>query len=207
MALPRARSTRLIEQVRRVSRRSAAEAASTEAQAQLHGIIDAAMDLIDDLSARGLIHDSTDLEFLRSRLDERSVGVYVGFDPTADSLHVGHLLGQLGLRRFQMAGHRPFPLAGGATGMIGDPGGKSEERNLLSREELSHNNISGALDSYGKLIKKARYLDEVIFDLRESLYRHPVDVNIWQSLGDAYMRANRLQDALDAYTKAEELLR
>ncbi len=97
------------------------------------------MDLIDDLNARGLIHDSTDLEFLRSRLDERSIGVDVGFDPTADSLHVGHLMGQLGLRRFQQAGHRPFPLAGGATGMIGDPGGKSEERNLLSREELSHN--------------------------------------------------------------------
>jgi tyrosyl-tRNA synthetase len=97
------------------------------------------MDLIDDLSARGLIHDSTDLEFLRSRLDERSIGVYVGFDPTADSLHAGHLMGQLGLRRFQMAGHRPFPLAGGATGMIGDPGGRSEERNLLSRDELQHN--------------------------------------------------------------------
>jgi tyrosyl-tRNA synthetase len=97
------------------------------------------MDLIDDLNARGLIHDSTDLEFLRTRLDERSIGVYVGFDPTADSLHAGHLMGQLGLRRFQMAGHRPFPLAGGATGMIGDPGGKSEERNLLSREELAHN--------------------------------------------------------------------
>jgi tyrosyl-tRNA synthetase len=97
------------------------------------------MDLIDDLSARGLIHDSTDLEFLRSRLDEQSIGVYVGFDPTADSLHVGHLMGQLGLRRFQLAGHKPFPLAGGATGMIGDPGGKSEERNLLSREELAHN--------------------------------------------------------------------
>jgi tyrosyl-tRNA synthetase len=97
------------------------------------------MDLIDDLNARGLVHDSTDLEFLRSRLDERSIGVYVGFDPTADSLHVGHLMGQLGLRRFQLAGHKPFPLAGGATGMIGDPGGKSEERKLLSREELAHN--------------------------------------------------------------------
>jgi tyrosyl-tRNA synthetase len=97
------------------------------------------MDLITDLDERGLIHDSTDREFLRSRLDERSIGVYVGFDPTADSLHVGHLMGQLGLRRFQMAGHRPFPLAGGATGMIGDPSGKSEERNLLTRDELQHN--------------------------------------------------------------------
>ncbi len=97
------------------------------------------MDVIDDLIGRGLIHDSTDREFLRSRLDERSIGVYVGFDPTADSLHVGHLMGQIGLRRFQMAGHRPFPLAGGATGMIGDPSGKSDERNLLTREDLLHN--------------------------------------------------------------------
>jgi tetratricopeptide (TPR) repeat protein len=77
----------------------------------------------------------------------------------------------------------------------------------MARNELSQNNVNQALDSYGKLIKKARYMDEVIYDLREALYRFPVDVNLWQSLGDAYMRANRLQDALDAYTKAEELLR
>jgi tetratricopeptide (TPR) repeat protein len=77
----------------------------------------------------------------------------------------------------------------------------------MARDELGRNNINGALTSYGKLIKKARYLDEVIYDLREALYRYPVDVSLWQSLGDAYMRANRLQDALDAYTKAEELLR
>ena len=67
------------------------------------------------------------------------MGVYVGFDPTADSLHVGHLLGQLMLRRMQLAGHRPFPLAGGATGMVGDPSGRSEERNLLDAETLAHN--------------------------------------------------------------------
>jgi hypothetical protein len=76
-----------------------------------------------------------------------------------------------------------------------------------ARNELSGNNLSGAIDSYARLIKKGRLLDEVIFDLRDALYRFPVDVNVWQSLGDAYMRANRLQDALDAYTKAEELLR
>lgn len=76
-----------------------------------------------------------------------------------------------------------------------------------AQAELSRGNVSGALQEYGKLIKKARLLDEVIFDLREALYRYPVDVLIWQALGDAYMRANRLQDALDAYTKAEELLR
>ena len=76
-----------------------------------------------------------------------------------------------------------------------------------ARSELSGNNVNGALDSYARLIKKARFLEEVIYDLREATYRYPVDVNLWQSLGDAYMRANRLQDALDAYTKAEELLR
>ena len=76
-----------------------------------------------------------------------------------------------------------------------------------ARSELSRSNIPGALQSYEKLIKKARFLEDVIFDLREALYRYPVEVSIWQALGDAYMRANRLQDALDAYTKAEELLR
>ncbi|HUG34104.1 MAG TPA: hypothetical protein VMJ90_05000, partial [Anaerolineales bacterium] len=76
-----------------------------------------------------------------------------------------------------------------------------------ARSELSRSNIPGALVAYSKLIKRGRFLDEVIFDLREALYRYPVEVSIWQSLGDAYMRANRLQDALDAYTKAEELLR
>ena len=65
--------------------------------------------------------------------------IYCGFDPTADSLHAGHLLGQLTLRRFQLAGHRPFPLAGGATGMVGDPSGRSEERNLLDRDTLRAN--------------------------------------------------------------------
>lgn len=95
--------------------------------------------LLADLSARGLIHDSTDAVALEARLNEKPIGIYVGFDPTADSLHVGHLLGQLTLRRFQLAGHRPFPLAGGATGMVGDPSGKSEERNLLDADTLQHN--------------------------------------------------------------------
>jgi tetratricopeptide (TPR) repeat protein len=76
-----------------------------------------------------------------------------------------------------------------------------------ARAELTRSNIPGALETYGKLIKKGRFLEEVIYDLRDALYRYPVEVSIWQSLGDAYMRANQLQDALDAYTKAEELLR
>ncbi|MFZ9629454.1 MAG: tyrosine--tRNA ligase [Ilumatobacteraceae bacterium] len=97
------------------------------------------MDLIADLEARGLVHDTTDREALRARLAAGPISLYIGFDPTADSLHVGHLVGQLFMRRFQMAGHRPFPLAGGATGMIGDPGGRSEERNLLDDDQLRHN--------------------------------------------------------------------
>jgi outer membrane biosynthesis protein TonB len=76
-----------------------------------------------------------------------------------------------------------------------------------ARAELSRSNIPGALETYEKLIKKGRFLEETIYDLREALYRYPVEVSIWQTLGDAYMRANQLQDALDAYTKAEELLR
>ena len=95
--------------------------------------------LLNDLDARGLIHDSTDRAALIERLDQGPIGVYVGFDPTADSLHAGNLLGQVMLRRFQLAGHRPVVLAGGATGMVGDPGGRSEERNLLDRETLNHN--------------------------------------------------------------------
>ena len=95
--------------------------------------------LLDDLSARGLIHDTTDLAALAARLDEGSVTLYYGCDPTADSLHAGNLIGLLTARRFQEAGHRPIMLAGGATGMIGDPSGRSSERNLLDDDALAHN--------------------------------------------------------------------
>ena len=103
--------------------------------------------ILDDLAARGLIHDSTDADALRARLESGPVTVYSGFDPTADSLHVGNLVPLLVLRRFQDAGHRPIALAGGATGMIGDPGGRSEERNLLDDDVLASNleAISGQL--------------------------------------------------------------
>src|SRR5512137_1871080 len=97
------------------------------------------MDLLSEFDARGLVHDTTDRGALAARLASGPMGVYVGFDPTANSLHVGHLLGQVTLRRFQLAGHRPFPLAGGATGMVGDPSGRSDERNLLDRETLEAN--------------------------------------------------------------------
>ena len=96
-------------------------------------------DFVKELGARGLIHDSTDRAALTARAAQSSLGVYVGFDPTADSLHIGHLLGQITLRRLQLLGHRPITLAGGATGMVGDPSGRSEERNLLDAETLQHN--------------------------------------------------------------------
>jgi len=95
--------------------------------------------LIDDLQWRGLLADCTDLPGLTERLKTGPITVYCGFDPTADSLHVGHLMGQLTLKRFQQAGHHVIALAGGATGMIGDPSGRSSERNLLTREALTHN--------------------------------------------------------------------
>ena len=95
-------------------------------------------DLTEDLRFRGLIHQLTDPEIER-RLDADRLTAYSGFDPTADSLHVGHLLQVCNLRRLQLAGHRPIALAGGGTGFVGDPGGKSEERSLLSSEELRAN--------------------------------------------------------------------
>lgn len=97
------------------------------------------MDLIDDLAARGLIHTSTDLDALRAQLAGGTIGVYYGCDPSADSLHVGNLIGLVMLRRFQDTGHRAIALAGGATGMIGDPSGRSDERNLLDDETLGRN--------------------------------------------------------------------
>lgn len=95
--------------------------------------------IIDELEWRGLYADCTDLEGLRKRLADGPVTLYCGFDPTADSLHVGNLVPLLTLRRFQLAGHSPIALAGGATGLIGDPSGKSSERNLLTRESLQTN--------------------------------------------------------------------
>jgi tyrosyl-tRNA synthetase len=97
------------------------------------------MDFLADLEARGLIQDSTDRDALRARITAGQVGVYYGCDPSADSLQVGNLIGLLVLRRFADAGHQAIALAGGATGMIGDPGGRSKERNLLDAETLARN--------------------------------------------------------------------
>ena len=97
------------------------------------------MDLLADLEARGLIQDSTDRDALRARINAGPVGVYYGCDPSNDSLQIGNLIGLLVLRKFADAGHHAVALAGGATGMIGDPGGKSSERNLLDAVTLKRN--------------------------------------------------------------------
>jgi tyrosyl-tRNA synthetase len=97
------------------------------------------MKILEELRWRGLLADCTDEEALTKRVTAGPLTLYCGFDPTADSLHVGNLVPLLGLRRFQMDGHRPIALAGGATGLIGDPSGKSAERQLLTRELLNHN--------------------------------------------------------------------
>ncbi len=94
-------------------------------------------DIIDELAWRGLISQSTDLEDLRKALDSGPVTLYGGFDPTAPGLHIGNLVLLLTLRRFQLAGHRPIGLVGGATGLIGDPSGKSAERVLNPRETVA----------------------------------------------------------------------
>ncbi len=95
------------------------------------------MNFVEELRWRGMIHDimpGTEEFLLKGK-----TSAYVGFDPTADSLHIGHLVGVMMLRHFQNAGHTPIVLIGGATGMIGDPSGKSEERNLLDEQTLRHN--------------------------------------------------------------------
>ena len=107
--------------------------------------------ILDDLSARGLIHDTTNLDSLRERLDAGPVTLYHGIDPSASSLHIGNYVGVLALRRFQDAGHNVIVLVGGATGMVGDPGGRSEERNLLDEETLAHN-IAGISSQLERLV-------------------------------------------------------
>jgi tyrosyl-tRNA synthetase len=95
--------------------------------------------ILPELDWRGLYADCTDRAALTTRLAARPITLYCGFDPTADSLHVGNLVPLFALRRFQKEGHHPIALAGGATGMIGDPSGKSDERNLLTPDQLTHN--------------------------------------------------------------------
>ncbi|WP_121666980.1 tyrosine--tRNA ligase [Mesonia aquimarina] len=96
-----------------------------------------AKNFVEEITWRGMLHDA--MPGTEEHLLEEMTSAYVGIDPTADSLHIGHLVGVMMLRHFQLAGHKPYALVGGATGMIGDPSGKSNERNLLDEETLRHN--------------------------------------------------------------------
>ena len=106
--------------------------------------------IIQDLQSRGLIAQTTDAEALDALLNEQKIALYCGFDPTADSLHIGHLLPVLALRRFQLAGHTPVALVGGATGMIGDPSFKAAERSLNNLETVQQwvQSIRGQLEPF-----------------------------------------------------------
>ncbi|MBV5313522.1 MAG: tyrosine--tRNA ligase [Prolixibacteraceae bacterium] len=95
------------------------------------------MNFVDELTWRGMIHDM--MPGTKEQLDKELTSAYVGIDPTADSLHIGHLVSVMMLKHFQISGHKPIALVGGATGMIGDPSGKSQERNLLDEPTLRHN--------------------------------------------------------------------
>jgi tyrosyl-tRNA synthetase len=141
--------------------------------------------LVEDLRFRGLIHQVTDTE-LEKRLDSEQLTAYSGFDPTADSLHVGHLLQVCNLRRLQLAGHRPIAVAGGGTGFVGDPGGKSEERSLLG-EEVLQSNLEGIHRQLGRfldfgvdmgskqalLVNNAEWLERLpLFDFLRDVGKH-----------------------------------
>ena len=97
------------------------------------------MNILEELQWRGLVADCTDPQELAKRVSPGPITLYCGFDPTADSLHIGSLVPLLALRRFQLLGHHPIPLAGGATGSIGDPSGRTQERQLLTKDVLDAN--------------------------------------------------------------------
>ncbi|MCU0787975.1 MAG: tyrosine--tRNA ligase [Verrucomicrobia bacterium] len=130
------------------------------------------MSILAELEWRGLISDSTDREALAARLGSPTT-LYCGFDPTADSLHVGNLVPLLALRRFQLLGHHPIAIAGGATGSIGDPSGKTAERQLLTREQLDHNirRVKGQLQrllDFETRVNPARLLDNAVWTVNVS---------------------------------------
>ncbi|MBC1520950.1 tyrosine--tRNA ligase [Listeria aquatica] len=108
------------------------------------------MNIIDELEWRGAIYQQTDESGLRELTEKESIALYCGIDPTGDSMHIGHLIPFMILRRFQDAGHRPIILVGGATGTIGDPSGKKEERKLQSLEQINKN-VEGLRTQLGQI--------------------------------------------------------
>ncbi|HSF52601.1 MAG TPA: tyrosine--tRNA ligase, partial [Algoriphagus sp.] len=128
---------------------------------------------IEELKWRGMLQDMT--PEIEEHLSKGMASAYLGFDPTADSLHIGHLVGVMTLLHFQRAGHKPFALVGGATGMIGDPSFKSSERNLLDKATLDHNvaciqsqlakflDFSGANSNKAELVNNYDWMSQFSF--------------------------------------------
>ncbi len=169
--------------------------------------------LLDDLEARGLVQDSTDREQLAARLAAGPIGLYYGCDPSADSLHIGNLIGLLVLRRFQDAGHRPVALAGGATGMVGDPSGRSDERNLLDAETLDANvaaikaQMARILDFEGggaRLVDNRDWTADVtLLDFLRNIGKH---VTVNQMLARESVRARLAGEQGISYTEFSYML-
>ena len=97
------------------------------------------MTIFEELRARGLLAQLTDEEEIRELINAGKATFYIGFDPTADSLHVGHFMALCLMKRLQMAGNKPIALLGGGTGMVGDPSGRSDMRSMMTRETIDHN--------------------------------------------------------------------
>ena len=97
------------------------------------------MNIIDDLQWRGAINQTTDLDALKELTENDKIALYCGTDPTGDSLHIGHLIPFMILKRFQLAGHHPVIIIGGGTGAIGDPSGRKSERTLQTMDQVHHN--------------------------------------------------------------------
>lgn len=107
------------------------------------------MNIIEELEWRGAINQTTDIDDLRKLTDDKKIGLYCGVDPTGDSLHIGHLIPFMMLKRFQLQGHHPVILIGGGTGAIGDPSGKNSERSLQTMDQVQHNKeaLSGQMEN------------------------------------------------------------
>src|SRR5437667_6202465 len=131
------------------------------------------MAILEELHWRGLLADCTDPEALAKQLSQGPITLYCGFDPTADSLHVGSMVPLVALRRFQLHGHHPIAVAGGATGSIGDPSGKTHERQLLTPEVIERN-IASVKEQLGRLLdfesktNPARLVDNACWSARVS---------------------------------------
>jgi len=172
-----------------------------------------AADLLSDFESRGIVHQSTDAAALRDWMASPGRRVYAGFDPTADSLHVGHLVALVLLRRVAAAGHEPVALVGGATGMIGDPSGRSEERNLLSPEALAANvdgverQIRGILESAGQrvhVVNNAEWMRGVGYlEFLRDVGKH---VPLSQMLGKDSVKSRLDRDGGLSYTEFSYML-